>query len=216
MTLAQRALDGLPQTVPSDVLVALKTIVEPGITQIVGMLANPAEVPLPAINDLAGLMWRLVGSHTTEVAGTDMPQVTSLAFLGMVWPAKKMSQGVFLFPLGYSKTLLNDTWMQLGGVVYNASKARDLWNGKLADHANVMKRAAAYEAQFLRYALTQPGFTPNGYQQGVLDENTVDMPPELAYTSRPFDLDRAQREFKSYSGFPIMQPTPPPHLLMRG
>ena len=173
-------------------------------------LMRPETTPDPRLNDVAKLLWVLCSSRTVCTAMTEVP---SLHFMGLIKNrADGKDRGVVLIPLNWVKLFSVDPWLQLGAVMYSASKARDFWNKKITDEASgleVERRAKAYEAEFLRLAIrdqSKKRFKATAYQGAVLGA-FGSFPPDLEYESKPFDLVRAQAEFADYSERGIEAPT---------
>ncbi len=172
-------------------------------------LMRPETTPDPRLNDVAKLLWVLCSSRTVCTAMTEVP---SLHFMGLIKDKTDgKDRGVVLIPLNWIKLFSVDPWLQLGAVMYSASKARDFWNKKIADEAGgleVERRAKAYEAEFLRLAIrdqSKKRFKATAYQGAVLGA-FGSFPSDLEYESKPFDLERAQAEFADYSERGIQAP----------
>lgn len=76
--------------------------------------------------------------------------VPSLSFWGEQRGVESI--GMVLAPEDFYIRVLEDPYMQLGALVFNASKARDYYNGILADFNALQQRAYAYEAEYLNTA----------------------------------------------------------------
>ena len=99
--------------------------------------------------------------------------------------------GIILVPMTFPDLCKKDSTMQLGALVFNASKARDFYHNKLADFRATQSRAYAYEAEYLLTAqkLWAQHFDPNKYQKKVMTEypeGLVSLPNEYRYPLVPF------------------------------
>lgn len=131
---------------PATMQAAVKLIV-PMFDQSVSAISDPLLTPNESINKLGVLFWRLVGNKVTPTALSEMP-LKSLH----VWCEIKGDQKLFVImvPIHWPRLCQEDPLMQLGGVVYTASKAADYWHGKIGPKAHhaVEARAMAYEAYY--------------------------------------------------------------------
>lgn len=173
-------------------------------------LMRPETTPDPRLNEAAKLLWVLCSSRTVCTAMTEVP---SLHFMGLIKDKTDgKDRGVVLIPLNWIKLFADDPWLQIGAVMYSASKARDFWNKKISaskrEFEDVERRAKAYEAEFLRIAIrdqSKKRFKATAYQGAVLGA-FGSFPADLEYESKPFDLARAQAEFADYSERGIQAP----------
>jgi hypothetical protein len=154
-------------------------------TDMVGAMKDDGLLPLPPINNLMSLFWDLVGHKVVLTGMTTM--VTTLSFMAERNNGKTL--GVVLCPPGWTKIVAKNPIYQMGGMVFVASQARDLYNDRITD-PNVLKRARSHEAEFLLWAgHSVSGFDPCKYQRKVLEE----FPKGLAsatgmlYESKVFD-----------------------------
>jgi hypothetical protein len=153
----------------------------------VDTLRNKDTFPNREVNDLMILFWQLVGNKVTPAAV--MTGLESMSFWGEIKGVESIA--FVLVSERFPELCVEDASMQLGALVFNASKARDYYNGKLANFEEVQKRALAYEAEYL---LTLRGhwpksFTPNEYQSQILatyPNGLASLPRELLYQSLPF------------------------------
>lgn len=175
-------------------------MIETTFTELVDRLRNPQIVKCPPINDLMTLLWRLVGNNICPAS--IMPVIPSLSFWGEI----RGSGGVetwfatIICPGKWMEMLKEDIYMQLGAMVFNASKARDYWNRKLpgynATEKDILERSYTYETEFLNYLKREdPAFTPNKYQSQVLEkfpQGLASARPGLHYEGRPFPTRREE------------------------
>lgn len=137
-------------------------------TMVEGMM-NPSHLPLPAINSLMRLFWRLVGN---KIVPSAMGQVPTVSFLAEIRQYK--SVGMVICPEDWLDKVQQDPYYQMGALVYVASQAKDYWNHKFVPNSKkeIFARAYSYEAEWLHFlAATDPaGFQPNAYQQKLMAE----------------------------------------------
>lgn len=177
----------------------------------VATLMSPEVTPAPRLNDAASLLWSLCSSRT--ICTAMMPDVPSLSFIGLVTRDDSGREiGIIAIPENWLRLFAVDPWLQLGAVMYSASRARDFWSGKLREIDIVTeRRAKAHEAEFLRFALADESkkrFKATAYQGAVLAA-FPSFPTDLEYESVPFDLARAQAKFGDYSDRGIQLPVGP-------
>lgn len=144
------------------------------------------------IQSLMKLVWDVVGHRIAPVALG--PQVPSLSLA-----ARLDGDAIIFMPHNWLEMIAKDPVEQMGALVFVGSQAVDFYNGRLLtsketaqeDHTNTIKRARAYEAEYLK---TVKGgfpdwkFTP--YQQKVLGEypEGISTPTvaSLLYLWKPF------------------------------
>ncbi len=190
---------------------------EKWFTAMVAFLRNPLDIPQPAwpktpgrakphkvINDLCRLFYDLVGSRVT--ATTITPSVKSLHFWTEIKENKDFMKSprklaVVMCPMEFADMVQEDLHMQMGGIVFCASKARDYWNNQFTcqeDSKTVMERAYAHEAEYLHTLVGLKDFDPNEYQKKVMRDypkGVLSLPLSICYESRDFDIRRARAEF---------------------
>lgn len=132
----------------------------------VDMLRTPEHFPNKNINKLMILFWRLVGNKITPAAIA--PPVKTLSFWAEVKGLESIA--VVMVPSNWVKMCHDEKWMQLGGLCYVASQAADYWHAKIFNREDTIKRAQAYEAEFLNQLKTMVKFDLNEYQQEVLNK----------------------------------------------
>jgi len=172
-------------------------LLEVTFTELVDRLRNPQTFPNPRINGLMSIFWRLVGNHI--VPSSVMPSIPTMSFWCEVKNGTDM-MATIICPADWPQRLQKEPHMQMGAMVYNASKAQDYWNlripGLNEDQKDNHFRAMAWESELYRQFLKDdPGFTPNEYQQTVLEKFPNGLDSEdakvLVYESRPFPEGRA-------------------------
>ena len=169
----------------------------PAITQMfnlgVDVLRDPQTTPSLPINRLMTLAWRLIGNKVTPTTVAEkMPlgHPETLHFWCEIRENKSL--GVVMVPFEWAKMVIEDRWMQLGGLVFIGSQCADYWHGKINRNSGdrpAMERAMAHEAEFL---LTLGGFTPNPYQKQVLDhfpQGLKSLSADLRYELKPYRAD---------------------------
>ena len=141
-------------------------LVSETFTRMVDMLRNPTTCRNDHINKLMSLFWDLVGNRITPTAVTTVP---TLSFWCEIKKGRMFA--CILVPINWCEMVKADHAMQLGALVFNASKAKDYWNLKvpgLSDaEQNLKARAYSYEAELL---LGVPNLSPNDYQTKVLEK----------------------------------------------
>lgn len=150
------------------------------ITHFVGHLAN--DFPNEPVNRLMGHVWNLFGSRRVNVA---MYKVSSLSF--GVFGTLQSPIPVMLIPQSWLQLGITDPLMAVAGLVYCGSQAVDFYNGLLlTDRETCMKRALAYESEFLLSTLKRwPETVLNDYQREVLDQYPQGFPSDLVYEMKP-------------------------------
>ncbi len=146
--------------------------------------------PNPRIRTLAGIAGDVIGHGIVPVALES--NVTSVSF--MAYQKGEEMQAVILLPLEWEGLIRGDTAMQLGAVLFNISKAVDVYNGLL--DIQLERRATMFEAEYLltlRREFAQ--VTLNAYQKHVLTEFPQGLDSEgtehLRYESKPFFVNKA-------------------------
>jgi len=186
-------LDNFPRTDP---IWQSGKLLESTFTELVDSLRNPDSMKNPAINELARLLWRLVGNRI--VPSSVMPGIPTMSF----WCEIKKGEmfATIICPLDWPQRLKDDPYMQMGAMVFNASRARDYWNHRIIDITDTKEeqydRAMAFEAELLCYFQQHTtDFVPNEYQKQVLEKfpaGLASAPPGLVYESRPFPDGQAE------------------------
>lgn len=144
-------------------------LMETEFSELVDVMRNPEHLPLPSINALMTLFWRLVGNKISPVAMTDA--VPTLSFWAEIRGGRTLA--FILCPIKWYEMLREDPHYQMGALVFAASQSKDYWNHQMLPHTRkaVKDRAWSSEAELLLYfARTSPKFKPNEYQQKIMQE----------------------------------------------
>lgn len=161
-------------------------------TTMVDLLRNGTEVQNVEINKLGALCWDLVGNNICPFTMTSVP---SLSFWSEYNSKTQASVAFIMCPEKWIDLVKENHFMQFGAVVCAASKARDYWNRKLTSNEELMnsnKRGYAYEAEFLKFALSKEKFKLNEYQLKVMNHypnGLASLENSLRYESRPYPDD---------------------------
>lgn len=155
-----------------------------------GLFTNGVDVlrsviPNERVRKLASVVWDLVGNQQVLVGlGPDVP---SLSFTVMQY--KGIDQAIILMPRNWPAMVDDDTFMQLGAVLFVGVQAVDFYNDRLVGDPTARVRWRAYEAELLHTLdriLTR--WAPNEYQCEVmkkypqgLDSSGVDLYPYRPY-----------------------------------
>ena len=140
--------------------------------------------PNKRINKLMGMVWDLVGGKIVPLVG-GMP-VATLVF-AVVGKLDDMQARIFV-PDNYLKMIKEDGCHQLGALVFTGSQAVDFWNDKILPQDDLIKRASAYEAEFLMtFGREFPGWKTNVYQKKLLADfpQGLDTPGVSLYEHKP-------------------------------
>lgn len=170
-------------------------LLETTFSDMVDRLRTPEHCKNPAINTLMSLCWRIVGNRICPTSL--MEGCPTMSF----W-CEARDKGFFatiICPMNWCQMLKDDPFMQLGALVYNASKVKDYWNLKIPGLSDTSEdnhfRAMAYESEFLNYCKqNDPSFVPNPYQYKVFEKfpNGLASAGDLVYDSRPFPTSQAE------------------------
>lgn len=149
---------------------------ESNFTRLVDVMRAEATLPLPRINTLMSLFWRLVGNKISPVVMSVDGGPPTLGFWCEIRDNKSMA--VVMCPKDWDRQLQTGPLMQMEALVFAASQAKDYWNHKFIpmpwenvaqNKKEVHERAYSNEAELLHYfQRTVPNFTPNEYQQKVM------------------------------------------------
>lgn len=154
---------------------------------------NPLNVVKSGVvKDALDLLWDLVGNKVTPVAATNA--VASMHFFAEgKSPDFSDSRAFILLPESYPMMVMADGPMQMGAMVFIASKCKDYWNRKLDDKTE--KRAYSMEAQILKdlfeeYPQLEERGYPNEYQKRVLKKypEGIESALDAHYKTRLFDV----------------------------
>jgi hypothetical protein len=138
-------------------------------SDLVDVMRKDKWLPLPSINTLMTLFWRVVGNKVTPVAMT--PNVPSLSFWCEIRGGRSIA--VIMMPKNWHDMLVQNAHMQMGAMVFAASQAKDYWNHKfgISSRQEIHDRAWSSEAELLHYfARTAPDFKANDYQQKLMEK----------------------------------------------
>lgn len=150
------------------------------------------------------LFFRLVGNKVTPTALTNEPLEALHVWIESQKNGSKCC--IILVPVEWPKICEKDPFMQLGGMVYTASKCADYWHGKLQtqeDGVALEMRARAYEAEYLLMLSTLIKFKPNSYQKKVLEQfplGLASLKEEFRYELQPYavgDFDGIDNAYKT-------------------
>lgn len=180
---------------PTDLLAVAGKKIERVFDQMVDFLRSPEKVQNKSVNELVALLWRLVGNKIVPAAVGNLTVKDSMSF----WCEGKNDRTIatIIVPTTWIDKIKSDSHMQMGAMVYNASKAKDYWNLKLyrnqAEAQEGHKRAMAYESELLNFFKKDPFWLPNEYQKQVLEffPSGISSPAAagLIYPGRPFSFD---------------------------
>lgn len=162
-------IDSLLAEVGSDDLDYKKQkLIESEFSDLVDVMRQEKWLPLPSINVLMTLLWRLVGNHITPVAVN--PNIQTLSF----WCESRQnnSLAVIMVPENWHYLLVENAHLQMGAMAFVASQAKDYWNHKfvaMQKNQNVVDRAWSTEVELLQYFVkTVPDFKLNEYQDSIM------------------------------------------------
>jgi hypothetical protein len=190
------------KSLPQDMTAAVGKVVSL-IDDGVAMMMTPVLTPNKSINKLMTLFWRLVGNKVTPTALTNEPLNALHVWIEVQKGGEKCC--IVLVPVNWPEICKKDPFMQLGGMVYTASKCVDFWHGKLQkkeDGIALEKRARAYEAEYLLLLSSLTKFKPNEYQQKLLEQfplGLASLEEEFKYELQPFaegDFDGIDNAYK--------------------
>lgn len=163
--------------------------------ELVDFLRDPERFPNREINDATSLMWNLIGNKDIPVV-LDQWGVTSLVF--MVVGDEVQRYPVFIMPVDFIDQVRENPTVQLGGVAYMASQARDYYSGALnpTNSKIVNRRARAFEAEALltiKKMALEEGVTIewDNEQRSVLAESPLglkSLSPELNYKTPEYRI----------------------------
>ena len=143
----------------------------------VDLLRNPKAILHHDINKLMANLWRLVGNKVVPIAiASEIP----FGYKGLFFMCEEKGFGLvrvlmanILVPVNWIQQVKEDRWKQMGGLVFVASQANDLYHQKLAQGQSeaCLKRAQAWEAEFLHYLShwANSGFVADDYQKQIMN-----------------------------------------------
>jgi copper(I)-binding protein len=147
-------------------------LMEAEFSDIVDVMRQDKWLPLPAVNTLMTLLWRVVGNKIAPVAMNS--NVPTLSFWCEIHRSagQDRSLAVIMIPEKWHEMLVQDAHMQMGAMVFAASQAKDYWNHKFGSSSkkDIHDRAWSAEAELLHYfARTAPDFKANDYQKKIME-----------------------------------------------
>lgn len=149
-------------------------LMESEFSDLVDVMRKDNWLPLPAINTLMTLFWRIVGNNVTPVVMN--PSVPTLSFWCEIHQSvghQNRSLATIMIPHNWHDLLVEDAHMQMGALVFAASQAKDYWNHKFPSSTKkeIHDRAWSYESELFHYFVrTSPGFKANSYQSKIMEE----------------------------------------------
>ena len=159
-------------------------------SDLVDVMRQNKHVPIPSINKLMTLFWKLVGNKICPVASTNVPTISFWCEIQRKNNIPK-SIAVILLPPNWHDLLIADPFLQMGAIVFVASQAKDYWNGKFGPltKKEILIRAASNEAELLHFfKRTAPKFIANEYQQQILEKFPLGISSEKTnYDGREYD-----------------------------
>lgn len=115
---------------------------------LVDFLRKPETFPNKDINEIATLMWRLIGNKEVP-AVLDQWGLPSLAFTVLKKDAQELP--MLIMPVNFIDQVKEDPVFQLGIIAYMSSQTRDFYTGRIkgdnSEEINI--RARAFEAEAL-------------------------------------------------------------------
>jgi hypothetical protein len=146
-------------------------------------------LPNPNINKLAAILWDVVGHKIVPVVpGTSVKTVSFFAT-----KRGPIVDAYLVLPENWGELYHKDPIMQTGAIVFNGSKAVDIYNGRLDNL--LQQRSTMQEAEYLlTIKEISPLYEMNDYQKSVLAQfpEGVRSPGAqgLVYESKPFFVGR--------------------------
>lgn len=156
----------------------------------VNFLRNPNSFPNQEINQLVTLLWQLIQNKEIPLA-LDNGRFPELTF--SYERRGYLTTSLLFLPVDFLKQAYENPIYQFGSIVFNASKVRDYYTGKITEknEPEIERRARGYEAEALltlqKMAEERGGtieWTP--YQLKVLQENPrgiASLPRHLVYST---------------------------------
>ena len=155
----------------------------------VNFLRNPNSFPNQQINKLVTLLWQLIENKEIHLVLDIRRRFRELSFY--YERSGYLTTSSLFLPLDFLKQAYENPIYQFGSIVFNASKVRDYYTGKITEknEPEIERRARGYEAEALltlqKMAKERGGtieWTP--YQLNVLRENPqgiASLPRHLVY-----------------------------------
>lgn len=168
-----------------------KTI-EAEFSDLVEVMQKSKFFPLPLVNDLMSLFWDLVGQKITPVAIVNMVPTPTFMCSVKGDGKKETTFAMVLVPTNWHDMLVSDPYMQMGALVFLASKAKDYWNNKfhpsVYNGEEIVERAQFCESQLLHhFSKTREDFKPNEYQIYVMGKYPLGCSSDNDYVGRNYD-----------------------------
>lgn len=163
---------------------------------LVDYLRNSDFFPNSEINQLATLMWRLIGNKHIPVALDPTGRMPSISFAVLGNQTEKQP---FLFlPQNFLELTKEAPEVQIGAFAYMASQCRDFFCNRITgeNSAQINRRAQAYEAEALhtmQKMAQEEGITLKliPFQQEILKEfpnGIQDLEQELVYETPQYSI----------------------------
>lgn len=163
---------------------------------LVDFLRNENSFPNSEINQLATLMWRLIGNRHILVAIDPTGKMPSISFAVL---GNQEEQQAFLFvPENFLELTQEAPEVQIGTFAYMASQCRDYFCGKItgSNSEEINERAQVYEAEALltmQKMAQEEGITLRliPFQQEILKKfpnGLQDLKTELAYETPQYSI----------------------------
>jgi len=153
-------------------------------SHLVDVLRSPETFPNPHINSLMTLTWRLVGNNIVKFAYTTDPNLRTIHY----YYERKGSNiiAAFMVPADFAKQCLSRRLFMMGGMVFNSSTMRDLWNDRHTDASDgtLKQRAMAYEAEFYLTMSKREKFVPDDYQKKVMADHPLGLTDKYKYRGK--------------------------------
>ena len=122
--------------------------------------------PNDKIKEVASLLWDLVGQQIVPTVGINQ------SLDGLVFALDSeggRESAMVVIPENWVELVKQNPIKQLGGIVFCASRAKDVFNKNKLDEA-VINRAKSYEAEFLlQIKSISPDYQLDKYQNSILD-----------------------------------------------
>ena len=155
-------------------------------TYLVEVLRKEETFPNQNINRLMKLTWRLVGNNVVKFAYTSSPEMRTIHY----YYERQAGQVIqaFMVPADFTQQCIDRRVFMMGGMIFNSSLMRDLWNErhKEAQSGFIKERAMAYEAEFYLTMGNREDFEPNDYQKHVMDTCPKGLTAKYQYQGRQF------------------------------
>jgi hypothetical protein len=163
---------------------------------LVDYLRKPDTFPNPEINQLATLMWRLIGNKHIPVVLDPTRRMPSISFAVL---GNQTERQPFLFlPRNFLELTKEAPEVQIGAFAYMASQCRDFFCNKITgqNSEQINKRAQAYEAEAshtMQKMAQEEGITLRliPFQQEILEKfpnGIQDLEPELIYETPNYSI----------------------------